>query len=241
MKNGTLYAKRVKRLFAKLKNEHGIPETPEPSDPVDQLIIGLLSVDTAGSRALRAAAALKDAMVDVNEVRVSTSAEISAAIGSTVPNSMVRADAVRRALGAVYRKEHAITLDHLHKAGRRDAKHYLESLDGMDACAAASVLLWSLGGHAIPVDRRMYEALRKDDLVEPSATISEVQAFLERNIGASDAKTFCLLMQKFTPAKKSAASRTPKGKTAGRTSAPTKTASSVSKTATKQDKRTTSR
>ena len=248
MKNGTLYAKRVKRAFAKLKNEHGVPDMPEPSNPIDQLIIGLLSVDAAGSRAVRAATTLKDAMVDINEVRVSTSAEISAAIGSTVPNSLVRADAVRRALNAVYRKEHAVTLDHLHKAGRRDAKHYLEALDGVDHCAAASVLLWSLGGHAIPVDQRMYEALRKDDLVEPSASVAEVQAFLERNIGATDAKAFCLLMQKFTPTKgqrsggapsgKSASSRKPKSKPTGRSPAVTKKA--ARKPATKRTKRTVS-
>ncbi len=250
MKNGTLYAKRVKRVFAKLKSEHGVPDTPEPSDPIDQLIIGLLSVDAAGPRAVRATTALKGAMVDINEVRVSTSAEISAAIGSSVPNSMVRADAVRRALNAVYRKEHAVTLDHLHKAGRRDAKHYLESLDGVDTCAAASVLLWSLGGHAIPVDRRTYEALRSDDLVDPSASIAEVQAFLERNISATDAKAFCLLMQKFSPAKgqrsvsaasgKSASARTPKRKSAERSPAAAKSPKVVRKSATKRGKRTTS-
>ncbi len=81
--------------------------------------------------------------------------------------------------------------------GRRDAKHFLEKLDGVDEFATAAVLLWSLGGHAIPVDDRLLEALRQADLVHPEATRAEVQAFLERNISAAEAKRFCLAMRTF--------------------------------------------
>ncbi len=246
MKNGTLYSKRVRKVFAKLKKELGEPESPVPTDPVEQLIIGLLSVDAPVSRAVRAAKMLEEAMVDINEVRVSTAAEISVIIGPYVSNSMLRADSIRRALNAIYRKEHAITLDHLHKVGRREAKQYLDDLDGVDASAAASVVLWSLGGHAIPVDQRMHGTLRKEELVEPSATADEVQAFLERNINASDAKAFCLLMQNFVGSKsrrssdasstKSATSRASKRKPARSATTGAKGASKAPKTATKRDK-----
>jgi hypothetical protein len=42
----------------------------------------------------------------------------------------------------------------------------------------------------------MYEALRQAELVEPTATMEEVRAFLERNVAASDAKEFCLMMDR---------------------------------------------
>lgn len=202
MKSGTLYAKRVKQIFSQLRKQHPPPEIPpEPSDPIDQLLIALLSYEAPVSEAARAVGALLEAMVDYNEVRVSTNGEIAQVIRPYVPNSMARGDAIRRALNAVYRKEHLVGLDSLHKLGRREARQYLDNLDGVDCSAAASVLLWSLGGHAIPVDARLYQTLRSEDLVEPSATPHDVQAFLERNIGATDAKEFCLLMQEFVAEK----------------------------------------
>lgn len=201
MKRGTFYAKRIKRLFSKLKQEHGTPEVPEPTDPLHQLLLAMLASETSNQRGARAMKALFDVMVDVNEIRVSTNAEIAKAISPHVPNPIEHADAIRRALDAVFRKEHAIQLDRLNKLGRREARQYLHDLSGVDAASAASVVLWSLGGHAIPVDERLYEALRKADMVDASASIDEVQAFLERNVNANDAKVFCLLMNKFIAAK----------------------------------------
>ena len=136
-------------------------------------------------------------------------------VGDQSLDYKARASALRRALNAIFRKEHAVNLDRLHSLGRREARQYLEDLDGVDACAAASVMLWSLGGHAIPVDQRLLDAMRREELVAPSATVAEVQAFLERNINANDAKTFCLLMQKLTvkPARSGSTAKQPRSKT----------------------------
>jgi endonuclease III len=196
MKNGTLYAKRVKKFFSKLRSEHGKPEIPEADEPVNRLMIGLLASEASEVRATRAVAVLRETMVDINEIRVSTATEIAEACGGVVAGDVVGTGHIRRALNSIFQKQHAVTLEHLKKAGRREAKHFLESVDGMDSCAVAHVLLWSLGGHAIPVDRRMYELLKREKLVEPTASVDEVQAFLERNVSAADAKLFCLLMHK---------------------------------------------
>ena len=86
------------------------------------------------------------------------------------------------------------------------------------------VALWSLGGHGIPIDDRLWQALRDADLVHPSADRGEVQAFLERHVAASEAKAFCILMRSFgekaagTAKRSSAGARkkkTPKTKRAG--------------------------
>jgi len=201
MKNGTFYAKRVKRLFSMLKKQHGAPDIPEPVDPVEQLILALLSYDASEAEAVDAVKALSQAMVDLNEIRVSTIAEITAVIRSHIANPANRAAAIRSALNAVFRRNHRISLAPLHKLGRREARQYLEKLKGVNSFAAASVMLWSLGAHAIPVSRRMFERLREQDLIDPAADIDEVQAFLERNISATDAKVFCLLMRDFVDSK----------------------------------------
>jgi len=217
MKRGTFYAKRVKRLFNKLKQEHGPPDIPEPTAPLHQLLLALLSADVSDHKGTRAMKALFDVMVDLNEIRVSTNAEIARAIGAHLPDATKRAETIRRALDAVFRKEHAICLDRLQKLGRREARQYLLDLSGVDSAAAASVVLWSLGGHAIPVDERVFEALRKADMVDPSASIDQVQAFLERNISANDAKAFCLLMNKFAASRAPSPGKAPEDGKAGRT------------------------
>ncbi len=201
MKKGTFYAERVKRLYRKLKQQNGSPDIPDAGNPVDQLVVAMFAYEAPVDRARKAVRALRDRMVDYNEVRVSTNSEIASAIEEHIPDGGRQADAVRRVLNAIFRKEHEIKLDSVAKLGRREARQYLESLDGVHACAVASVLLWNFGAHAIPVDKRLYETLLRENLVDPSASIHEVQAFLERNIHASDAKEFCLLMQAFSSSK----------------------------------------
>lgn len=210
MKNGTVYAKRVKRLFNQLKKSFDVPEMPEPTDPVEQIVLARLIAAAGETRAKRAFHQLVDVMVDINEIRVSTSMELSAILRPYVPDSLECAVSIRRALNDVFRREHAVRLDVLKTLGRREARHYLESLDGVDHYVAASVMLWSLGGHAIPVDSRLFELMGKENLIDPSAKVADVQAFLERNIGADDAKAFCLLMLRHVSSKGSRPASTQK-------------------------------
>ncbi len=220
MKNGTLYAKRIKKLQSQLRKEHGPVEVDSAkSDPLEELVVGVFSTECNRTKAIKAAKALQEIMVDINEVRVSTPDEIAVVVSSHIPKAHKVSEHLLSALEAIYRKEHGVTLEHLPKLGRRDAKQYLETVAKLNPNAVASIMQWSLGAHAVPLTVPMFETLRADDLVEPSADIAEVQAFLERNIAATDAREFCLLMEQYAAnhkpkaaAKKSAAKPTAKKK-----------------------------
>jgi endonuclease III len=155
-------------------------------------VLGREAGDEAGERALDR---IFGVMLDWNELRVSSAEEVERAIGNALPNAQERARELVKALHAIYYKENKVSLDRLKTLGRREAKQYLEELDGVDPYAAASVVLWSLGGHAIPVDDRLWKALREADVVHPDANRAEVQAFLERHISASDAKESCVILR----------------------------------------------
>ncbi len=261
MKNGTLYAKRIKKFTTQLTQRFGPPHVSEElTDPVRQLVISLFSCDSPELSARKAADALEKAMVDINEVRVSTNAEIARIIDPYVTNGRQCAERLRKTLNAIFRREHDITLKHLLKTGRREAKHYLEELDGLEAGPVASVLLWSLGGHGIPIYRPVLELLRSADLVDPTATLQEVQAFLERNINAADARSFCLLMAQYvqeestsTPSKAAKPKTSAKGKStrtaktakkavaSKKATNAKKTGNSTTKSKTASKKRTTSK
>lgn len=201
MKQGSIFASRIKKAFAKERGRAVDAEPPEPDEPVRRLCIGVLGARMGEDAARTAVDRLLKKMIDWNEVRVSHAIEIQEAMGGSESSMGDGCQRLREALQDLYQRENRVSLDRLSNLGRREARQYLESLKGVDGYAVASVVLWSLGGHAIPVDDRLLATLRSANLVHPEATRDEVQAFLERNISAADAKEFCRVMRKFSPAK----------------------------------------
>lgn len=212
MKNGTLFASKLKKAYNKHKQSTGIPIIPDIDDPMRRLAIGVLGVDNREEDVERAVDRLLTSMVDWNEVRVSTVAELQIGLEHKTIGHDHSCQHLINALQAVYYHENKLSLDRLKGIGRRDARHYLESLNGVNEYAIASIILWSLSGHAIPVNNRLLQALQDANLVHPSASRAEVQAFLERHISSAQAKEFCINMRSFIATKKPAAKR-PKAKT----------------------------
>jgi len=208
MKNGTVYAAKLKRAFTKQRQTAPPAKSPETDDIVRCLAVSILGVGCSDAESERAVSRALKAMVEWNEIRVSTASEVNKATGNSIPNGTQRCRQLIDALQSIYDCENSVTLDRLAGMGRREARHYLEALAGVDEYSVASVLLWSLGGHAIPVNDKLLSSLRNADLVNPTADRAEVQAFLERHVNAASAKEFCLVMQSLTPKKRPAAKRT---------------------------------
>ena len=197
MKNGTYYATQLKKLYGRLSQSLSAPVVPGPTDPVMQLVTAILGVGCSDAEGERAVQQALKTLVDLNEMRVSSAHELNKAMGNMIPDGVRRCQCVIDALQAVFDRENKLSLDRLRGLGRREARHYLEQLKGVDHYAAASVTLWSLGGHAIPVNDGLLQALRDEKVVNQTSDRQEVQAFLERHIGAADAKAFCLVMRAF--------------------------------------------
>lgn len=195
MKNGTVYAPRVKKAFASLRPGVNKEEAAVTDEPLDRLVLAALGSDCSDTEARSRVDRLRAAMVDWNEVRVSYPQEISVAAGLPKEHGLDVSERLIRILRSIYTREHAMSLDRLKSLPRREAKHYLEQLDGMDEYVAASVVLWSLGGHAIPVSEIQLAALRSAELVDPGATRAEVQTFLERHVSAGQGREFCLALR----------------------------------------------
>jgi len=233
MKNGTAYAVRLKKAYAKQKKSAASDEPVELDDPLRRLAIGILGVVNGDEYAERLVNRMSSNIVSWNELRVSNTVEAQRAAGDSVAANVPLYEMLLRALQAVFDKENAMSLDRLKSMGRRDARTFLESLDGVDAYAVASVLLWSLGGHAIPVCDRLLESLRAAELVHPDADRAEVQAFLERHVPAAEAKTFCVAMRSFAATKRAGA-KSSRGTTAKKSKKTAKKGSRASASTAKQ-------
>jgi len=197
MKRGSGYAKRVRRLHNQLLRQFGKPAPSAPVEPIDQLIIGILSICTSTGKAQAAYRKLRQQMVDLNELRVTPPVELAALIGGAVPLALDKAQWIVNALNEIRRRQDTLDLSFLKQRGRREAREYLESLDGVNRSAAAAVVLYSLGGHAIPVDDLTLYVLRKEGIVPPRAEAPQVQGFLERHISAAEAPTFAALLGRY--------------------------------------------
>jgi len=203
MKHGTEYAKRIKRLHHSLLKKFGKPAAHEPTDPIEQMLIGILAVNTTSAKAVAVYHKLAQMMVDLNELRVTPALELAQIIGSAVPQAADKAQRIVAFLNDVRRRQDTLTLDFLRQRGRREVREYLESLEGVPRSAVAEVILFSLGGHAIPVDDLTLYVLRKEELVAPKAEAAEVQGFLERHIHAANAAEFAVLLNRFVSSKAS--------------------------------------
>jgi endonuclease III len=192
MKDGTRYADRLKKAYAKVKGSVSASEIPEQRDPVLCLALGVLGSDHGPDRAERQLNRAMSSVVDWNEIRVSNANEVADLVGDHSADSLRRCQHLIDALQAIYDRENKVSLDRLRSLGRREARHYLEGLKGVDEYAVAYVVLWGFGGHAIPVSNVAVGGLREAELVHPNATRSEIQAFLERNVSAAQAKAFSL-------------------------------------------------
>ena len=215
MKDGSRYSVRLKKRFARLPSGQSAGGDPaKPSDPLRQLAAAVLGRGLGEEAGFRALELIFDQMVDWNEVRVSSPSEIAAQTKRTLPEAYKRCDRLRGMLNDVFDRECVMSLDRVKGMKLRDAREFLASLRAVDGFAVSSVVVWSLGGHAIPMDDTLLEGLRKEDLVHPTATREQVQAFLERAIHADQAKSFCLAMRQLVSERKQTTARSAKKTTA---------------------------
>lgn len=186
-------AKKFATLLRKLK---GVTPLPEPlAEPVpawiepgvEELVFSMLVWDARTSQAREAIARLRAGVVDYNELRVCFPEEIRQLIGDRYPKAAERAARIRAALNDLYKREHRVTLQAVLSAGKRDARQYLETLDGVPPFAAARVFLASCGGHAVPVDERIRDFLADEGVIAATDEPDAVSSWLERQLKAGEA------------------------------------------------------
>lgn len=189
MKNAAQHIREFRKLLKKIRKENATP-FPQVDDPMEQLLRGILTDHASETRANAGLARLWETVVDINDLRVTPVAEIVEAIGADFPMCRKAAEDIVKALVVIFNKLHHLDLSFLKKAGRRTAESFLNSLDGVNPHARATVMLRCLRGHAVPADATMCEIMRREGCVEPDATTEQIQKFLASQIRESQAASF---------------------------------------------------
>lgn len=209
MKDSGRYSKELKKLVTRLKRTFTVEEEGAGDDLTTELVLACLSQNTTEAKARTALHRLRGSFVDMNELRVSRSAEIAEVLGKSFPEPRTTARQIAKLLHGVYEQLDTLSLESLREMGKREAKAWLEALEGSDAYVVARLMLRGLGAHAVPVHEAMLAMLREEQVVDPEADAATVQGFLERQISAQHVLRDYQLLRKHTdsPAPKPAATK----------------------------------
>lgn len=194
MKQDSNEAKQLAALLKRLSSKYK-PETPPACDPVMQMVVGFMQWNTTHEQADQAVDRLMAEVVDVNDLRVSLEYELLASLGEDYPQSHERVARMREALNEIYVREHAMEMRSIASKGKKDQRHYLDTLPGMTPYVAALVMLLSFGGHAVAVDEKLAAMLAEEGVLEAGTTPEEAEAKLQRMIKADDSVETHLLLQ----------------------------------------------
>lgn len=187
----------------------GPPEGTRPDGAdgaLHQFVYSMLLWETTTTKASVALRRIHQQLVDYNELRICLPAETVEIIGRRYPQAHERCLRLHAALNGIFLREHMLRLDHLHEYTKRDARAYMDSLDGVPPFVSARVLLLSLGGHAFPIDQRILDRLMDEGAVPENADISSATSWLERKIHAVDAALAYAKVQAWSERRKGSAS-----------------------------------
>jgi endonuclease III len=182
MKNATAHTKKIKKLLSGMKK---VKPSDEPRDRIELLVLAALQENATLAKAQRALSTFRKEFVDLNELRVAQPSELVELLGMRYPGTRQAAERVGKTLNAVFYHANDLTVEFMETLGKRDLRKLMGKLGFTPYITA--IMLLEFGGHAIPVDQDLVDALEIDGMIEPGSTVAQVEGFLESHIAHKDA------------------------------------------------------
>jgi endonuclease III len=186
----------VPKLFKALKAQYK-PVVPTTNRPLlDQTLVACCLENAPADVAERAFGRLLESYFDLNEVRVTTVAELAETLHD-LPDPAHAALSLRRVLQSVFESTYSFSLEHAKKHSLAHGLKTLEHLHGVPQFVVAHVVSTALGGHMIPLDKGAMAALYVCGLITRQEYDSGKVAGLERVIGKKSGVEFSSLLHQF--------------------------------------------
>jgi endonuclease-3 len=169
--------RRARTVLNRLRTRYGELLPPRRSDPLEELILTVLSQHTSDVNAERAFESLRAAFPTWDAVVRAPTRSVADAIrsGGLADTKAPRIQAILR---EVEERRGAFDLSHLAGLSDADARAELVSFPGVGPKTAAVVLSFSLGRDAMPVDTHVHRVTRRLGLVPPTFTAERADRIL---------------------------------------------------------------
>jgi len=192
-------AKRTQLLtkLQKVLKQNYKATLPDTGRPVLEQVLFACCLENAGYEAAeKAFTRLGENYFDLNEVRVTTVAELAEAL-QPLPDPSRAALSLRRVLQSVFESTYSFSLEHARKGSIANGVKVLQGLQGVPGFVTSFVVSTGLGGHAIPLDDGALAVLLLSGLITQEEYDAREVPWLERAIPKKAGKEFASLLHQF--------------------------------------------
>lgn len=174
---------------------YGRPRPTPSHDPLAELILTVLSQNTADTNSGRAFVQLMRRYPSWDVIAAAPTEELVATIQSG-GLAQQKAPRIQAILRAVAERSPDWDLTFLDTLPLEDARAWLRALPGVGPKTAACVLLFSLGRPALPVDTHVERVSKRLGLIPQKATADQAHDLLEALVAPADYYPFHMLLIK---------------------------------------------
>ena len=176
-RNGAESTRFVTECLARLRDLHGEVGTKDPIDPLDELILTILSQNTNDNNRDRAYRSLRERFPENSDLLDADIDDIEDAIrvGGLAAS---KSGNIKRILEDLIRERGTISLEYLRDMDDRSAMEELISMKGVGSKTAACVLVFSLGRDVFPVDTHINRIVKRWGVVPPNTNREKTQEIM---------------------------------------------------------------
>lgn len=186
----------VAKLQKALKSSYKPVPTNTGRSVLEQVLFACCLENAHHAAAEKAFETLMKGYFDLNEVRVTTVAELAESLAG-LPDPAQAALSLRRVLQGVFESTYAFSLDHAKKHSLAHGIKTLENLHGIPPFVVSHIASTTLGGHVIPLDRGALMGLYLCGIISQEEYDAGVVPGLDRLIPKRGGLEFSSLLHQF--------------------------------------------
>jgi hypothetical protein len=188
------------QLLTKLHKALKSAYKPVPADTsrsvLEQVLFACCLENAHHAAAEKAFETLMKGYFDLNEVRVTTVAELAESLAG-LPDPARAALSLRRVLQGVFESTYSFSLDHAKKHSLAHGMKTLENLHGIPPFVVSYIASTTLGGHAVPLDRGALTGLYLCGIISQEEYDAGVVPGIDRLIPKKGGSEFSSLLHQF--------------------------------------------
>ncbi len=179
----------VRKMLRRLRSHFGPLDPPRVRDPLEELLLTVLSQNTSDVNRDRAFSALRERFPTWEEVAAARTSSIAAAI-KPGGLSNVKAPRIKAILREIEERQGSLDLSWMHGATDEEVTAYLSDLPGVGPKTVACVLAFSLERPALPVDTHVYRVAERLGFFPPKTSTAAAHAILAAAVPSGERVEF---------------------------------------------------